>query len=166
MIEVRLAWDELQFAAEVGVRRRIYGLSQCKVRDGQVAHLTGYQDNVLGACGEMAVAKYLGLYWPPSIGTTRHNGVKPPDVAGYEVRTRSVNWWDLMLHKRDPDERIAILILAEKEPIFLLPGWILCADGKLPKYWDDPSKKAGGPSRPAFFIPQDDLASMETLPDP
>jgi hypothetical protein len=108
--------------------------------------------DIEGAAGEMAVAKLANIYWNGNMGN-----LKAADVGRLQVRTRSRDYYDLILHPTDPDDSAFILVVG-KAPRFRIVGWIVARDGKLQKWWKDP---AG--NRPAFFVPQSELIQFDVL---
>lgn len=153
MIDVRLQGYEFFAAALVGVRRQI----ECVTRGMQNKHGLkgiGWDENIEGACGECALAKGLGLYWSGSINTFKIGG----DVSGLEVRTRSERWHDLIVRRDDPENSIYVLVTG-KAPEYTLVGWIKGRDGKRAEYL-----AAHGNREQAWFVPQEALLPIETLP--
>lgn len=153
MTEIQLSNHNLQTAGLVGVGRHIKGIK----KEGQYGCnnvAVGWQVNCDGACGEMALAKYLGVFWDGNMGN-----FQAADVGALQVRTNPNAWGDLMLHPKDKDEDIFVLILSDKMPSYTLRGWIYGHEGKLQKWWRD-----GAKGRPAFFVPQSELHDMSTLP--
>lgn len=105
--------------------------------------------------GEMAVAKYLNLFWSGSLGD-----YKAVDVGGLvEVRTVNKKGRRLIVHPEDRDWAPYVLVDASDAPNMLLIGWMYGADAKNKDYWSDPT----GMGRHAFFVPQDDLRYMDEL---
>ena len=151
---VELTLPEVYQAATVGIMRQI-----CALRDqrpgahGIPANAKVWQYNVEGCCGELVVAKALGLYWSGALGNLR-----VADVGKYQVRTRSKAWYDLTLYPKDDDHAIFILVLG-RAPIYEIAGWILGANGKRPEYWKSPN------GRPGFFVPRGVLRPLEELPE-
>lgn len=146
-IDVTLTEAEIVYAASAGAVRRLRnereGLEEAhgvKRDDGN-----GWDREIVGAIGEIAVAKALRVYWNGN-GTDR----KRPDVGPWDVRSTSLPHGKLIIHKNDPDERVIFLVTG-KAPTLSVRGWLRAIDGKRPEYWDD--KKP----RPAFFVPQDKL---------
>lgn len=82
--------------------------------------------NINGAAGEMAAAKCLGAYWPPSIDTFHTLADIPPD---WEVRTRSGRWDDLCITPSD-DDAARVILVTGKLPDYQIHGWIRAGDGK------------------------------------
>ena len=120
---------------------------------GAAPDASGWGLHIVGACGEMAVAKLLNKYWNGALGN-----LKADDVSMVQVRTRTKHTYDLIVHPSDPDDKMFVLVTG-LPPKFRVHGWIVGGFAKTDKYWKDP---AGG--RPAFFVPKSDLAPMTDLP--
>lgn len=152
MNSVTLTASELTTAAMIGVRRQVQNL----VRGRQDAHGRGPEDgwtpHIEGACGEMAVAKWMGLYWSGNMGE-----LAADDVGGLQVRTASAVDSRLIVHPSDPDDRVFVLVTG-RAPNFVLQGWLMGRDAKDPAFWVDP-----GTGRPAFFVPLVRLMAIERL---
>jgi len=146
MIEVKLTSWELMMGAMAGVMRQV---ENCK-KGRRPAHGSGdsndWQLHVEGALGELALAKAFGLYWS---GKGIFRG---PDVAGWQVRTRSKHHYDLILHETDPDDLVYWLVTG-LNGAYRIHGHVVGSEGKRSEYWADP---AGG--RPAYFVPQKALS--------
>lgn len=152
-MKVKLSWYEVAVCAGVGVRRKIESLrSRLKPLHKFSAH-DGFELDVQGACGEMAAAKVLGLYWDGSVGTFKAN-----DVAEWQVRTRmSDNYSGLALRSNDKDEHNTIL-LSGTVPEFTVIGWINNKEGK--RLAVRKVLKRGRP--PALVVPE---SCLKPLPD-
>lgn len=151
--EVVLLPHEMAIASHVACMRQIENLEAGrKDAYGAQADAAGWGLHIIGACGEMAVAKLLNVYWNGSLGN-----LKADDVGKHQVRTRTLHTYDLLVHPEDPDDRVFILVTG-LPPKFRVHGWTMGWMGKLPEYWKDP---AGG--RPAFFIPKGRLCPIEQL---
>ena len=110
----------------------------------------GWQIDIVGALGEMALAKALGFYWE---GKGR---LSAPDVGPLQVRTCSDNRHHLLLHPGDDDDRRFYLVVA-KTPHFEIAGWILGRDGKRDEFWQERVQ-----GRPAYFVPPSALNHPES----
>jgi len=178
-VNVTLDWPEMDYACWKGIQRHI-----CHLKKGlEKRDKTGTDDyawntgvppgklwnlNIEGAAAEYAVAKYTGVPWNGDVGHP-----KAPDVGPYQVRLSMVgDWGDLILHPPDKDDEVFIHVTGYA-PYFKLTGWCRAWEGKIEDphnkgkklYWDDPhGAKYPGQPRPAFFVPQRVLHSMETLP--
>jgi hypothetical protein len=152
---ITLTATELMVAAYVGSARNVQSLIQkWSPASGAGLHDT-WTPNVEGAAGEMAAAKYLGIYWQPIIGNSNAD-----DVGFYQVRTNiSRKHTDLCLRQRDNPDKIYISVLSFL-PNFEILGWIFGRDGKLNKFLRD-----GSVDRPqCFYVPRTVLHPMCEIP--
>ena len=157
-ITFKLSWLEVELAAKVGIARHIasrkLGLqdNHCP-RDGERIHERWGMD-INGACGELAVAKAIGIYWAPTVNTFK----SVPDVDAYEVRTTPGKKNSLIVRSDDASDRIYILVIGSGQ-VFKVIGWILGEDAKKNKWLRNP-----GGRDPACFVPQSALMDMCDLP--
>jgi hypothetical protein len=154
MSEVMLPQHLVRYAALVGVERMLAGMTK-PGRYGAIQE-DGWRLNIIGACGEAAVAKYLGVYWDGAIGD-----FSAKDVGAIQTRANGRENGDLILHHSDNNEDVFILIIAARLPTVNLAGWILGGEGKRLRFWREASPSR--PGRPAFFVPQAALNPMEAL---
>jgi hypothetical protein len=143
-IVVKLSSWEMLLAAQAGVMRQVENIQ----KERQTTYGAGgneWQLHVEGCLGEYALAKYLGIHWPGK------GKLRAFDVGEFDVRTRSQENYELILHPEDPDNRI-FWLLCGRNGLYKVKGWILGSEGKRREYWKDP---AGG--RPAYFVPQSAL---------
>lgn len=113
----------------------------------------GWDAHIEGACGEIATAKLLGLFWNGSINTFKDGG----DVSGLEVRTRSESHYDLIIRDNDADTSIYILVIGAC-PTYRVLGWVRGVEGKRAEY-----RQAHGGRPGAYFVPQSVLRPIEQL---
>lgn len=148
---VNLSWHEAAMAAEVGRMRQLASI-KAGLRDAYGCKSDGWSEHIEGACGEMAVAKHLGIYWDGSVNTFSRD-----DLPVCQVRTRSDHSYDLIIRPQDKDESRFVLVTG-KCPQYIVHGWIKAAEGKKPEFL----REHGG--RPAaYFVPKDILSPIETL---
>jgi hypothetical protein len=152
---VTLTSAEIMQAAMVGSMRQATNLRDGR-RDADGFEGEGWSEHIEGAAGECAVAKALGVFWSGRLGIL-HEG----DVRRIEVRTRSREDYQLILKRRDPDDRQYVLVRG-KCPSFTLVGWCWGHEGKRDEYWADPAGK-NGKSRPNYFVPDCALRPMSEL---
>lgn len=144
-MRIELTPAEIMLGAEAGVMRQVENLKIGRKPAYGAGTENDWQLHIEGCLAEMAMAKYLGVYWAGK-GKLRH-----PDVGDMDVRTRSKSHYRLILHKEDPDDRVFWLMCGVNGKYDVV-GWIRGRDGKQEQYWSDP---AGG--RPAYFVPQEHL---------
>jgi hypothetical protein len=109
----------------------------------------------LGALGEVAVARWMGLeHWRPGVNTFH-----APDIApDIQVRARSCPIWDLMLRTDDPTEHRYVLTYVDLPAVVTLVGWCGGAEHRTPERWGSPNV-----GEPCWWIPYSDLNPMETF---
>ena len=152
MIDVILTPAEGMMAAAVGALRHAESL-QAQRRDahGLQADMDGQALHILGAAGELAVARVLGRYWAGDVCS-----FKRPDIgASVQVRTRSRPDYDLIV--RDDDDPGAIYILVTGTPTRLtVHGWIKGADARRDEW-----RQTHGNRPAAWFVPQSALRPLK-----
>lgn len=147
-MNVKLNWAEIAMCAGVGVRRKVESLRTSLSPLHKFAGHVGFEIDIQGACGELAAAKSLGLYWDGSVGSFKKN-----DLAGWQVRTRiSDRYRGLVLRENDRDEHNTILVTGGV-PEFNIVGWINNGKGK--KAAEKRVLQRGRP--PVFLVPEESL---------
>jgi hypothetical protein len=151
--EVRLTLADFLDATEVAVERiRVSakrGHNHANVRSRST--LTRLHDDTLGACAELAVAKWLGIQWSRSVGTYHIEADVGEDV---DVRCTDRDNGSLILRENDQPYRTFVLVTGNP-PNMSLRGYIRGEDGMRPHWWRDPNSYGG-----AWFVPQDALISI------
>lgn len=152
---VRLSLDESKIAYAIALERQADSMRRgLNPKHGASDDLdTAVGLHLLGVAGEIAVAKGLGIYWAPTVGT-----FKMPDLASnIQVRARANDKHDLIVRQDDSDTDVYVLVVG-RLPLFRIVGWISGADAKQPQY----VQLHGG--RPAaYFVPQSTLHSLDNL---
>jgi hypothetical protein len=164
---VRLNPHEFLYAAMVGVTRQIDNLRNRRQNRYGVDPKDAWRVHIEGACGEMALAKQLHLYWSGNLGN-----LLAADVAGLQVRTRLKPDDDappgrtsLIVHPPkhedgrpgdDPSHRYVLLV--GNAPAFEARGWCFGHEAQQDMYWKEYVLK-----RAAYFVPPEDLRPIDTL---
>lgn len=153
---IQLTWPEMMTAYHVASQRRIMNMKKGLAGRYGAPEKDGSEElDIISTRGEMAVAKFLNLYWSGSVGD--YGAV---DVGGLvEVRTRTKDWHSLIIHPEDRDWAPYVLVDSSMTPQFRIVGWIYGCDGKQEKYWSDPAKA----NRHAYFVTQEDLRDVSEL---
>jgi hypothetical protein len=146
--KMTLSSCEMLRAAVVGVTRQVEGMKLGRIEPyGAPTH--PWEGHIFGACGELAVAKHLNLYWE---GLAEN----PEDLIGdvWKVQVYTTTWPNgrLLIHKGDEDEARHYLVIAEP-PVFSIIGWIRGRDAKREEFWDE------NLPRPTFAVPQNALST-------
>jgi len=157
MIRVVLSIQEMDEALGEGRRRQIENVEIGRVDAYGAEASEGMKLHELGALGERAAAKGLGVEWTGK-GTFR--GI---DVEGFEIRTVPSMRRDLILHREDHDDRRYLLVAKCHEPnLFCLRGWILGYSGKREEWWGNHFHKDS--PRPHFAVPIRELTDINRTP--
>jgi hypothetical protein len=161
---VTLEWYEVALASRVGLSRQLNALSHGKAEADGRGGEPGWNHHIEGALGELAAAKFLGLYWGGPINTYKIGG----DVGTrIQVRTRSECWYGLKIKGSDRNDDIFVLCLG-RCPIYHVRGWVYAGDVRA--YLDkNPAAKAtwvidpAGRGCPNIFVPQSALRPVYEL---
>jgi len=145
---VTLTVSEMVVAASVGCRRNIASIhSKHENKHGLESDDNGWNIHILGAMGEMAFSKAMGMYWCCGVNTFH-----APDIGqAIQVRTRSKRGYELIVREADSSDDIFVLVLGQC-PTFDVVGWLYGWECKneewLKSYGNRPS---------AYFVPTDKL---------
>jgi hypothetical protein len=151
--EITLSASEMAFAAFSGVARESANRAHGRGRAGGFTK-SGWDAHIEGACGECAVGKCLGVYWPPGMGT-----MKGPDLLHcIEVRTTPGHNYRLPVKRTDPEDRWFVLVTGIA-PVFFVRGWIGPDEARRDEWWDDTIEY------PNWMVPQSALHPIGTLLD-
>ncbi len=149
-IAVSLEWHEVMLAAGVGMRRHASALREGRP-DRHGFDGDGWGSHVEGACGELAVAKLLNLYWNGSVDTFKDVG----DVGTLQVRTRSRHDYELIVRRDDRGSDRFVLVTG-KAPRFIVHGYMTAGEAQAHPEW----LQTYGARPPAFFVPQSELHDL------
>ena len=143
MTQINLTSEELRLAASVGIARQIDNIAAGRRQRHGKSALGDWQMHIEGACGEFAVAKFLGLFWSGNVGDLCAH-----DVGKHEVRQRSRGNYDLVIYEGDHDDSPYWLVTGLNGR-YMIRGWIYGREGKKPEYF-----RSYGGRPPAYFVPQ------------
>ena len=147
MTIVGLTWSEVALCADVGVMRQVYAFTKdYKLYGNPDGSEALFEHHIAGAISEFAVARFLNLFWKPSIGETDNL-----DVGGLvEVRMRLIpgTGTDLAMRPKDHDDRpyVQVHLYRTRPHRPEIMGWIYGREGKRPGEPVDPK-------RLVWFIP-------------
>jgi hypothetical protein len=129
----------------------------------QLNHATTYQrtlvkrleEEVVGACGEIAVGKYTDKWFVPSVNTFHR---VPDCLNDVEVRaTAHFKNGHLIVRDNDAEDRRFVLALVDGQRV-RLAGWLYGHEAKRSEWVQDPHNQ-----RPSWFVPQSALRGMDEL---
>lgn len=147
---ITLTEDELVLGDKIGRQRNEEDISYGLPVGGAFTAFDsgGYEQNILGVCGEIAFAKFMKLpYVAPAM--------KSADVGGYEVRTASKPTYNLIIRPRDKDERRFALVVRHERSIYRIVGWMTAGEAKKVGTLKNP--EAGRGAGAAWFVYQRQL---------
>lgn len=159
-VPVALEASEVRHAALVGISRHLAALSQGRRNPDLTRTDAAWQCDIEGALGELAVAKALGVFWEPNVGGNDKND---GDVAGWHVRATARPAGSLIIHNRDPDDALFVLVTGEP-PCLHIRGWLYGHEAKQTHYWRNAASNGAPLPRPAYFVPADDLMPWDSRP--
>lgn len=143
MIVVNLTPNEVHLAASHGLLRR-YEKLQGKRGDRIQKERSNWDNEIEGACAELAWAKHLGVYW------SGVSDLKAKDGADMEVRWTKHEEGGLIIYPHD-DDRSVFVLAKGFAPEFRFVGWLRGGDGK----------RIGRVTDFGFLVSASDLRSME-----
>jgi hypothetical protein len=152
---VKLTPHEVAMAAGVGMRRQVSALAANRRDRHGLNPEDGWRVHIEGACGELAVAKYLGKYWDGSVDTFR----SLPDLGNVEIRTRSKHGYELLIRKDDDPDKFYILVTGIA-PNYRVRGWIKGKAARRDEWWQN-----HGGREPAWFVPHQALTPISRKQD-
>lgn len=150
-MKVTLTWYEVAMASHVGWMRQLKAMTAGKV-DRHGYDGAGWSEHCEGACGEMALAKGLRIYWDGSVDTWAAH-----DLPGLQVRTRSKHDYELIVRPVDADDSPWVLVTG-KAPSYWVRGWMLGSEAKRPEWMQS---HGGRPA--AYFVPHSALRPVDEL---
>lgn len=148
-MEVILNVNEILVATYIGSRRNAearYKNRSPRFPEKVPGELWGY--HIEAAHAELAVCKYLGIYWGFGVNTFH-----VADVSNTQIEIRWSQRNDLKIR---PDDKGIIISVSGLSPKYKINGWIKAEAGKkdIYKYDKDPV---------CYFVPHKDLNSISTL---
>ena len=147
---IRLTETEMLVAGILGSERHRLSANR-KTTRGQPVE-TSLDSHTVGAYGEIATAKALGLY--PGFTVNNFDG---PDIEP-NIQVRSARKGKLILTDRDNPFQIYVLVLGIA-PDLDVAGWVWGYEGQDKKWLFDPNNNRP----PAYFVPAKVLRSIETI---
>ena len=154
-IIVNLTSDEVTQGASVAIRRRITCIFAKK--RGEQHYISPEADEwsteVEGCCAEIAVAKYLGVYWT---GGVYEQKTAESDIGGTsrkrQVRHTAYSNGHLIIYPEDNPEHNIILVTG-RCPTYTICGWIPIKNGMVDEFWKEPPKVRCA----SWWVPQEKL---------
>ena len=155
MVKIELSIQEIINGCTLGLMRTM----QSKQRNSK----SYFKENKIGdqllnaqtgAMAELAYCKMRKVYFVPTIGTYKEPDVLLDSIGGIEVR--SSNRDDMKVRPDDKDVYVVSMKLLDIGKYEYM-GWMWCGEAKQRKWMRD----IGNRNRPAYFVPNDCLNTME-----
>lgn len=137
-------------ASTVGLMRNIAAIKR-DLPDKNGHEGAGWNLHIEGACGELAAAKAMKLYWAGGINNFKNGG----DVGKLQVRTRSKPDYELIICNDDADDDTFVLVVGQC-PAYDVIGKIRACDGKKDEWICEHGHRPA-----AWFVPQKVLDPIE-----
>lgn len=148
--KVRLTAMESCVAVTIGILRQFASDVQ-GLRAKQRFADDAWRHHIIGAGGELAAAKYFGVFYAGHVNT-----FKKADLFQHiEVKTTKYLNGYLVFPEDTPRDRVLVLVTGNI-PLFYVRGYITARTGK---------KHAAKLERGNYWVPQDKLSSIEKLRD-
>jgi hypothetical protein len=149
---IELTGKEMMQGCNVGVFRMIENHKRGRRAEARIGHAAKYEDHwrnhIEGALGEMALAKYLGVYWS---GVGR---LATPDIGtNIEVRTSKYESGEMPIHPTDDDESNFWFLVGQYGD-YRIAGFMRGGQAKRDDWWKDKNDN----KRFAFWVPQSELS--------
>lgn len=153
---VVLAPHEVRHAVLVGVGRDLS--AKARSLTPWATETSTLVNHIIGATGELTVAKALNRYWCPDVGGNDHDD---GDIAGLEVRTTfALRDHVLPVKDHDADDRVLVLVVGDP-PTMRIAGWIVVREARRHPEWR--VSRYGRP--PRYYVPADQLNEWSTVGD-
>ena len=163
--KVVLSYNAAQFAATIGVKRRVQSLQFSKgpdyhKRPHNPARM--WKNDIEGAVAELAFAKFLGVEWNAGINT-----FKQPDGLDYQVRSTTIPNYSLVVRQKDSDYDKYVLVIGYSmymwdfhPPTYYIVGWVPGKDAKQEDWAYSPRENFH-----YYLVPQKELKNQFEKPE-
>jgi hypothetical protein len=151
---IRFSDEELFLYATAGAQRQAKCILKNRKPTEGVGHREDWQISIEGLLGEVALAKYLGLYHTGMIG------IGASDVSGNEVRTTRKRDGELKMKDADHDDA-PYWLLTGYNGTYTIRGWIYGRDAKRKEWFGVKHRE----EHPMYWVPQSALTSPDIKPE-
>ena len=151
---VTLTNSEFSMASHVGYLRNLSAVQANRRIQHGIDPDDVWRAHIEGACGECALAKFLGWFWDGSVDTFRNR----PDLGNIEIRTRSKHSYDLIVREDDDPDNVFVLVTGIA-PNYRIRGWIRGKDARRDEW-----KQSYGGRPEAWFVPSEALKPFKEGP--
>ena len=159
-MRITLTKTQREYADNAGVKRQAYNNSIGQA-DAYGFKGDGTAIHVDGARAELAVALALSQGWTDF--ARDYDKIVADVGTNIQVRSTSYKHGNLLLHPRDKDDQVFVLVKSHDFPTMELVGWVLGKDAKRKEYWEDGSLYKAFAGRACYRYPHTKLKPMDTL---
>ena len=154
-----MTWGQAVCGMVIGAFRNLVAVARGNEDKHGAEKEKGWDYHINGACGEVAAARVMNVFWPATINTYK----KGSDVNGHQVRTRSRPDWDLIIRDDDLQKHreARFIHVVGRCPRYEVVGWYQCADVVPHKEW----RQRHGDREEAWFVPRTALEPMSKIND-
>ena len=151
-VEVSLTLQEFLASVEAAKMRMGASIGLNHASTYQRSFIKRLNEEVVGACVEVAFAKYKEKFWMPGLNTFHLTG----DYGKVETRGTSIPNGKLIIRDNDEDSRPFVLGICDGNTV-ILAGWLYGHEAKKDEFISNPNGY-----RQAWFVPQGRLRPIRT----
>lgn len=153
-MEIALTQWEYKACVDVAVARMATSINGgfSDIHHSERGYMERLKIDVLGACGELAVAKAVNQFWSPSVNTMHKGADVGTDI---EVRTTDKPDNCLIVREEDNPDRWYFLVIGNP-PHMSVRGFIRGRNARQDAWLRNPHGH-----RPAWFVPQEFLLKVK-----
>jgi len=161
VIEITLTPEQRRFAIKVGKQRTTFNKKVLGKKDSYGFKGNPEKIDILGAISEYSASIALEVKWS---GFCEDYEKLTGDIGNnIQVRSTKYAYGNLLLHPKDKDDDIFILVRAHLYPLMQICGWIKGKQGKNKEFWEDGTNYKAFKGRPCFRFPAKYLNNIGTL---
>ncbi len=159
-MKIVLTKEQINQANKAGNDRQSYNEKIGK-KDAYGFRGNGRKIHIQGATAELAVSIALNEDW---IDFSEDYELLEADVGkNIQVRSTDYKYGNLLIHPKDKDEQVFILVKSHNFPEMEIVGWIKGADAKKDEYWEDGSNWPAFRNRPCYRVPYQKLNPIKNI---
>tara|TARA_R110000803_G_scaffold72533_2_gene136219 strand:- start:548 stop:1060 length:513 start_codon:yes stop_codon:yes gene_type:complete len=153
-VDVKLTAAEVLLASHVGCMRNVQSLKMANEPE-HPDEKEWWNTNIIGALGELVIAKHFNLFWTGAVGDW-----KARDVYGLEVKTNQLIYPRkniLMIKKKRAKPDAPYFLVAGSDFNYRIFGWIHGSDIIKEERFSDPC----GKNRPCYHMDATELNPLK-----
>jgi DNA polymerase III alpha subunit len=155
-----LTKEQQKYANQIGAKRQKYNESINK-KDAYGFKGNGEKIHIQGARAELSVSLILKQDWTDF----KKNYTSIMADVGKNIQVRSTNYREgnLLVHPKDKDDQVFVLVKSHNYPEMEISGWILGKDAKRKEFWEDGTNWPKFKGRACYRFPYERLNPITTL---